>query len=53
MSEIKGTIINIRDFLSIDEKKVVINGDKDSLVFTLAKGRAYHIPSFQPYQRIV
>ena len=47
MSEIKGTIINIRDFLSIDEKKVVINGDKDSLVFTLAKGRAYHIPSFQ------
>lgn len=48
MADIKGTIININDFLSKEEKKVTISsGDKEHTVFTLAQDRNYVIPEFQ------
>ena len=48
MAEIKGTIININDFLSKEQKEVTISsGDKEHTVFTLAQGRNYVIPEFQ------
>lgn len=49
MADILGTIVNIKDFLSIEAKEVTIdNGDgEEKKVFTLINGRKYIIPAFQ------
>lgn len=43
MPEIKGTIVNIRDFLSTDAVQIKISGASESL-FELETGRTYVIP---------
>ena len=48
MAEIKGTIVNINDFLGEELKEVtIVSNDKEHTVFTLSKGRKYVIPEFQ------
>ena len=48
MAEIKGTIVNINDFLGEALKEVtIVSNDKEHTVFTLSKGRKYVIPEFQ------
>lgn len=46
MPEIKGTIVNIRDFLSTDAVQIKISGASESL-FELETGRTYVIPDYQ------
>lgn len=46
MSNIKGTIVNIKDFLSCKSVTIKISGT-DEKVFELEEGRTYVIPDFQ------
>ena len=46
MSNIKGTIVNVKDFLSQEAVTIKISGT-DEKVFELEKGRTYVIPDFQ------
>ena len=48
MSNIKGTIVNIKDFISnrlVDIK--IQNSDSEEVVFKLDANRSYRIPDFQ------
>ena len=48
MSNIKGTIVNIKDFLSNKSVEITIqNSDSDHVVFKLDAERSYCIPDFQ------
>ena len=46
MSNIKGTIVNVKDFLALDAVNIRITGASES-IFTLEEGRSYVIPDFQ------
>lgn len=46
MSNIKGTIVNVKDFLALAAVNIRITGASES-VFTLEEGRSYVIPDFQ------
>ena len=46
MSNIKGTIVNVKDFLGLSAVHIKIRGAAES-VFELEEGRSYVIPDFQ------
>ena len=46
MSNIKGTIVNVKDFLGTQEVNIRISGASES-IFKLEEGREYIIPDFQ------
>ena len=46
MSNIKGTIVNVKDFLGFAAVNIKISGASES-VFELEEGRKYVIPDFQ------
>lgn len=46
MSNIKGTIVNVKDFLSQKAVNITISGSSES-VFELEGKRIYFIPDFQ------
>ena len=48
MSNIKGTIVNVKDFLSNNLVEISIkNGDSEQVLFKLDRDRSYCIPDFQ------